>query len=395
MKTKISVIAFIVGCSLHTGVEANNKEFKPVISRSIGATFKSATTSIGNITLRTTNHLFRVGASGIWGKSMNIGTGVNALSSKIAKIYIDQSLRNICSNDSLHLAEDICFTPPQFIDGYFCISVYDRDDNQYAFRTSEFLAKSINSSYDAFNSQRDMTVKSYEQVCYTDVGTNPHVKITRNGNPVFYRPLESSMFDGNYGGVIKNGRFHLVREVDQPEPNTTALGKLGCDLTRYWSSAESENACINDFYNEYAPYVRDREALLNFMKINAEAIDYDELPVSSPSFYEAIEVENLNVYKRDVGHYGISSLKSFTVARRDVLIYPDMFNEHEIGNVYWLLLNFDSNIVKGVSSDGYAVDSVEIDNGLNYYIIRHDINKNVNQEFDENIAVMHHMSNIH
>lgn len=395
MKTKISVITFIIGCSLHTGVEANNKEFQPVISRSIGATFKSATTSIGNITLRTTNHLFRVGASGIWGKTMNIGAGVNALSSKIANIYIDQSLKNTCSNELLNLAEDICFTPPQFINGYFCISVYDRDDNEYDFRTSEFLAKSINSSYDAFNSQRNMTVKSYEQVCYTNVGTNPFVKITSNGKTVFYRPLESSMFDGNYGGVIKNGRFHLVKEVDQPEPNTTALGKLGCDLTRYWSTVESENACINDFYNEYGPYVHDREALLHFMKINAEVIDYNELPVNSSSFYDAIEVENLNVFKRDVGHYGISSFKSFTVSRKDVLIYPNMFNEHEIGNVYRLLLDFDSNIVKGVSSDGYSVDSVNIDNGLSYYIIRHYINKNINQEFDENPAVVHHMSNIH
>ncbi len=330
---------------------------------------------------------YNFATSPVWGKANNIATAVGALATKLSGIYINQQLTSYCKSDSLYNSEDNCFTPPSFKPGYFCISTYDVRERIraskpiYTFTAAHFTDDSeLERSPDLYNTPRESRVNSGKQVCYSFLNGTTHLKIfdeqrEHYGRTIFKRALDERLFDGRHGGVVKNGKFHLVQKRSEPlDNNPQTMGKL-CDLTRYIDISRSLNECHASVMHEYGHQVRSKSKLNDYLKINVKSVSFDSNDGIYESFEKAIGTKNYVLSRYDI-EKGLNFFRKFKVTSGDQFLLPNLFTLSDIGKSYYLYVNYNYNKYVDFETDKF------INNGIHLKIIKDNRDDNIIDERD-------------
>ncbi|OEF91660.1 hypothetical protein [Vibrio splendidus] len=195
---------------------------------------------------------------------------------------------------------------------------------------------------------------------------------SNHNNVIFRRGLDDGLFSGQFGGVVKNGKFYLIKKRRRTTTNTSTIAPL-CDITAGWNG---EEMCRNKLIDRITNPVEYELAYNYFTKNIRKASHYDNSPYSS---FIAAVTDELPIYIRHGISKGISFYRKFIVTKKDIKKFPDLFQSSDIGKVYQVVAPHSKNKVHyGKLNQVELLESKKLTVG----IIRKNTNSNVWDEED-------------
>ncbi|EEY98218.1 hypothetical protein VOA_002036 [Vibrio sp. RC586] len=144
----------------------------------------------------------------------SIASVAGSIAQKLTNIAVQANISKKCkSTNSYNELENVCEYAPSFQENRFCVvNVDNKMRNSARFETVKW-----ESDYGTLGEVLTKnTVKHKEELCISRSVEPIFLEIYNSSNKkTFSRPIPLDLFNGEFGGIVKNGTFHLKRKVNK------------------------------------------------------------------------------------------------------------------------------------------------------------------------------------